>query len=138
MSQSQSGPMARPAASTDPGAAPVVRFAPSPTGLIHVGNARTALLNALLARRAGGTFILRLDDTDAARSRAEYAQAIVADLHWLGIPPDRAFRQSDRLSAYAEAAERLKAAGRLYPAYETEEELELKRRLQRARPAAGL
>ncbi|MFG1298642.1 glutamate--tRNA ligase [Xanthobacter sp. V3C-3] len=125
--------MARPAASTDPGAAPVVRFAPSPTGLIHVGNARTALLNALLARRAGGTFILRLDDTDAARSRAEYAQAIVADLHWLGIPPDRAFRQSDRLSAYAEAAERLKAAGRLYPAYETEEELELKRRLQRAR-----
>ncbi|MFS8038623.1 glutamate--tRNA ligase [Xanthobacter sp. AM11] len=112
---------------------PVLRFAPSPTGLIHVGNARTALINALLARRGGGIFILRFDDTDAARSRAEYAQAIALDLDWLGIPPDRTFRQSDRLADYAAAAERLKAAGRLYPAYETEEELELKRRLQRAR-----
>ncbi|MFG1350411.1 glutamate--tRNA ligase [Xanthobacter autotrophicus] len=112
---------------------PVLRFAPSPTGLIHVGNARTALLNALLARRAGGTFILRFDDTDAARSRTEYADAIAADLAWLGIAPDLAFRQSDRIADYAAAAERLKAAGRLYPAYESEEELELKRRLQRAR-----
>lgn len=112
---------------------PVLRFAPSPTGLIHVGNARTALLNALLARRGGGTFLLRFDDTDAARSKAEYAQAIAADLAWLGIPPDLTVRQSDRLALYADAAERLKAAGRLYPAYETEEELELKRRLQRAR-----
>lgn len=114
-------------------ARPVLRFAPSPTGLLHVGNARTALLNALLARRGGGTFILRLDDTDTARSRAEYADAIREDLAWLGIPPDAACRQSDRLALYEAAAERLKAAGRLYPAYETEDELELKRRLQRAR-----
>ncbi|MFG1205351.1 glutamate--tRNA ligase [Xanthobacter aminoxidans] len=113
--------------------APVLRFAPSPTGLIHVGNARTALLNALIARRAGGTFILRFDDTDAARSRAEYADAIAADLAWLGIAPDVTVRQSDRLADYAAAAERLKAMGRLYPAYETEEELDLKRGLQRAR-----
>ncbi len=112
---------------------PVFRFAPSPTGLIHVGNARTALLNALLARRGGGTFILRLDDTDAARSRAEFADAIAMDLDWLGIPPDRTERQSDRLGLYAAAAEKLKAMGRLYPAYESEEELELKRGLQRAR-----
>ncbi|MFG1320053.1 glutamate--tRNA ligase [Xanthobacter autotrophicus] len=112
---------------------PVLRFAPSPTGLIHVGNARTALINALLARRAGGTFILRFDDTDVARSRAEYAVAIATDLAWLGIAPDLTFRQSDRIADYEAAAERLKAAGRLYPAYESEEELELKRRLQRAR-----
>lgn len=114
-------------------APPVLRFAPSPTGLIHVGNARTALLNALIARRAGGTFILRFDDTDAARSRAEYAQAIATDLAWLGISPDITVRQSDRIGDYAAAAERLKAMGRLYPAYETEEELDLKRGLQRAR-----
>ncbi|MDI4665964.1 glutamate--tRNA ligase [Xanthobacter autotrophicus] len=112
---------------------PVLRFAPSPTGLIHVGNARTALINALLARRAGGTFILRFDDTDAVRSRAEYADAIVADLAWLGIAPDLTVRQSDRIADYAAAAERLRASGRLYPAYESEDELELKRRLQRAR-----
>ncbi|MFG1398678.1 glutamate--tRNA ligase [Roseixanthobacter pseudopolyaromaticivorans] len=115
------------------GPAPVLRFAPSPTGLIHVGNARTALLNALLARRGGGTFILRYDDTDAARSRAEFADAIAEDLDWLGIPPDRVARQSDRLALYDAAAEALKAAGRLYPAYETEAELDLKRGLQRAR-----
>lgn len=112
---------------------PVLRFAPSPTGLLHLGNARTALINALLARRAGGTFILRLDDTDTARSRQEFADAIVADLGWLGIAPDRMVRQSDRLALYEAAAGRLRAAGRLYPAYESEEELELKRRLQRAR-----
>ena len=111
---------------------PVLRFAPSPTGLLHVGNARTALLNALLARRAGGTFILRLDDTDAARSRPAFADAIVADLGWLGIAPDRMVRQSDRLGLYEAAATHLRASGRLYPAYESEAELELKRRLQRA------
>lgn len=111
----------------------VFRFAPSPTGLLHVGNARTALINALLARRGGGRFILRFDDTDTARSRPEFAEAISTDLAWLGIAPDLTVRQSDRLALYAEAAERLKAAGRLYPAYESEEELELKRRLQRAR-----
>lgn len=112
---------------------PVLRFAPSPTGLIHVGNARTALLNALLARRGGGTFILRFDDTDAARSREDYARAISADLDWLGIPPDITVRQSERLALYGAAVERLKASGRLYPAYETEAELDLKRGLQRAR-----
>lgn len=112
---------------------PVLRFAPSPTGLLHVGNARTALLNALIARRRGGTFILRLDDTDAARSRAEFADAIAADLAWLGIPPDLSLRQSDRLALYADAAGRLTAAGRLYACYESEEELDLKRKLQRAR-----
>ncbi|MFH3480635.1 glutamate--tRNA ligase [Xanthobacter variabilis] len=114
-------------------AQPVLRFAPSPTGLLHVGNARTALLNALLARRGHGTFILRLDDTDSARSRVEFADAIGEDLTWLGIEPDALYRQSERLALYEDAAARLRAAGRLYPAYETEDELELKRRLQRAR-----
>ena len=112
---------------------PVLRFAPSPTGLIHIGNARTALLNALLARREGGRFVLRFDDTDRERSRPEYADAIVADLDWLDIPPDVTVRQSNRLPIYAEAAERLRASGRLYPAYETAEELERRRRLQLAR-----
>ncbi len=112
---------------------PVLRFAPSPTGLLHVGNVRTALLNAFLARRAGGIFILRYDDTDAGRSRQEFVDAIAEDLSWLGIPPDRVERQSFRLPIYVAAAERLKAIGRLYPAYETEEELDLKRGLQRAR-----
>ncbi|WP_372424907.1 glutamate--tRNA ligase [Salinarimonas chemoclinalis] len=113
--------------------APVLRFAPSPTGLLHIGNARTALLNALLARRAGGTFVLRLDDTDRERSREEYAQAIVADLAWLGIAPDLAVRQSERIALYGAAAQRLKAAGRLYPCFETPVELERKRRVQLAR-----
>lgn len=112
---------------------PVLRFAPSPTGLLHVGNARTALINALLARRAGGTFLLRYDDTDVARSRAEFAEAIAVDLAWLGIVPDRVEYQSARLERYEAAADALRAAGRLYPAYETEAELDLKRGLQRAR-----
>src|SRR5918997_4090147 len=75
---------------------PVVRFAPSPTGLIHIGNTRVALLNALYARREGGTFVLRYDDTDLARSKQEYADSIETDLHWLGIPPDVVVRQSER------------------------------------------
>ncbi len=108
-----------------------VRFAPSPTGLIHIGNARTAVLNWLFARGRGGRFILRLDDTDAARSREEYARAIAEDLEWLGLKPDATFRQSARLALYEEAAERLRRAGALYPCYETEEELALKRRAQR-------
>src|SRR3954465_6166870 len=82
-------------------AGPVVRFAPSPTGLIHIGNARTALLNALFARRAGGSFVLRFDDTDLERSKPEYAEAIEQDLAWLGIAPDLVIRQSDRFSLYA-------------------------------------
>ena len=77
---------------------PVVRFAPSPTGRIHIGNARTALLNWLFARRRGGTFILRFDDTDRERSRTEYADAIEADLDWLGIRPDLVRRQSERMA----------------------------------------
>ena len=80
--------------------APIVRFAPSPTGLLHVGNARTALYNALYAQREGGSFILRYDDTDLARSTPAFADAIAEDLHWLGIPPDHIERQSDRTARY--------------------------------------
>src|SRR5271166_5943477 len=112
--------------------APIVRFAPSPTGRIHIGNARTALLNWLYARRLGGTFILRFDDTDRERSKAEYAEGIEADLAWLGIKPDLVRRQSERLAAYDSAAEKLKAQGRLYPAYETADELERRRKRQQA------
>src|SRR5271165_242504 len=112
--------------------APIVRFAPSPTGRIHIGNARTALLNWLYARRLGGTFILRFDDTDRERSKAEYAEGIEADLAWLGIKPDLVCRQSERLAAYEAAAEKLKAQGRLYPAYETADELERRRKRQQA------
>lgn len=104
-----------------------VRFAPSPTGYLHVGNARPALLNALFARRFQGRFLLRLDDTDTSRGTQEYADAIQQDLRWLGIQWDDMFRQSDRLSLYAEAAERLKASGRLYPCFESEAELQAKR-----------
>src|SRR5215218_7381823 len=112
---------------------PIVRFAPSPTGLIHIGNARTALLNALFARREGGTFMLRFDDTDLERSRPEFAAAIEEDLAWLGIPPDLIVRQSDRFPLYAAVAERLKAIGRLYAAYESPDELEFHRKRQLAR-----
>src|SRR6516165_8853266 len=111
---------------------PVVRFAPSPTGRIHIGNARTALLNWLVAKRRGGTFILRFDDTDLERSKAEYAEAIEEDLSWLGVAPDLVRRQSQRMQAYDEAAARLKALGRLYPAYDTAEELDLRRKRQQA------
>jgi glutamyl-tRNA synthetase len=110
-----------------------VRFAPSPTGYLHIGNARTALWNWLLARRSGGTFILRLDDTDRERSTEAFADAIIEDLAWLGVRPDRLERQSDRVGRYAAALDRLKAAGLVYPAYETAEELERKRRRQQAR-----
>ncbi len=75
---------------------PIVRFAPSPTGRIHIGNARLALMNALFARREGGVFVLRFDDTDLARSKREYADSIEVDLAWLGIPPDVIVRQSER------------------------------------------
>lgn len=107
----------------------VTRFAPSPTGRLHVGNIRTALHNWMLARKAGGTFILRIDDTDAARSEEEYVDAIRADLAWLGITADREERQSRRLNRYEAAFEALREAGRLYPAYETAQELELKRKI---------
>src|SRR5271165_6047328 len=111
---------------------PIVRFAPSPTGRIHIGNARTALLNWLYARRLGGRFILRFDDTDLERSKAEYAESIKKDLAWLGIAPDLVRRQSERMAAYDAAAEKLRAQGRLYPAYETAEELDRRRKRQQA------
>ncbi|GBD50079.1 glutamate--tRNA ligase [Methylopila sp. Yamaguchi] len=110
----------------------VLRFAPSPTGRLHLGNARTLLLNALTARKRGGRFVLRLDDTDRARVREEYAEAIREDLAWLGLVPDVEVRQSDREALYRDAFARLLAAGRVYPAYETEEELDRARRLARA------
>lgn len=109
------------------------RFAPSPTGLLHLGNLRAALFNWLLARRDGGAFLLRLDDTDPARSTEAFAQAIRDDLRWLGLHWDEAHRQSDRLPLYRAAADRLRAAGRLYPCWDTPEDLDLRRRLQRAR-----
>lgn len=109
-----------------------VRFAPSPTGLLHVGNARTALVVWLFARKAGGTFVLRLDDTDQERSTAEFAEAIERDLAWLGLVWDRFVRQSDRMARHDAAIVRLKSAGRLYPCYETAEELALKRKAQLA------
>ncbi len=104
-----------------------VRFAPSPTGWLHVGRARVALVNWLLARRHGGAFLLRLDDTDAERSTAAYAQGVFDDLRWLGLDWDETYRQSERLDRYAQARERLVAAGRLYACFESEEELRFKR-----------
>ncbi len=115
--------------------APVVRFAPSPTGRIHIGNARTALLNYFFARQHGGQFILRFDDTDSERSTEEFAAAIEVDLAWLGVTPDHKFRQSERFALYDAAAQKLKQAGLLYPCYETQDELERRRRLQIARGA---
>jgi len=111
----------------------LVRFAPSPTGYLHIGNARPALLNALFARRHGGRFLLRLDDTDAARSTETFAEAIREDLSWLGIEPDLFARQSERKAEHDAAAAELKAKGRLYPCYETQEELERRRKRQLGR-----
>jgi glutamyl-tRNA synthetase len=108
----------------------LVRFAPSPTGLLHVGNARTAMLNWLFARKDGGKFLLRLDDTDTERSKPEYETAILEDLAWLGLTHDLFGRQVERAQAHRAAAEKLKASGRLYPAYETAEELERRRKRQ--------
>jgi glutamyl-tRNA synthetase len=112
---------------------PVVRFAPSPTGRIHIGNARTALINFLFVTKDRGRFILRFDDTDLARSREEYAEAIETDLKWLGITPDRIVRQSQRVGLYDAAAAKLRSMGRLYPCYETAEELERRRKRQQGR-----
>lgn len=111
----------------------ITRFAPSPTGRLHVGNIRTALHNWMLARKAGGRFVLRIDDTDAERSKEEFVDAIREDLEWLGLVPDGEERQSARLSLYDDAFERLRKAGRIYPAYETQQELELKRKIQLGR-----
>ncbi len=106
------------------------RFAPSPTGYLHIGNLRTALFNYLIARKAGGTFILRIDDTDPERSRPEYVDAIREDLTWLGLTWDREETQSARLDRYEAAADKLRDASRLYEAFETPVELDLKRKKQ--------
>jgi glutamyl-tRNA synthetase len=105
------------------------RFAPSPTGQLHVGNIRTALHNYLLSARDGGRFLLRIDDTDAERSKEEYVAGIVADLDWLGLIPHAVFRQSERFDLYEREFDRLKAAGRVYACYETPEELDLRRKV---------
>lgn len=112
---------------------PVVRFAPSPTGRIHIGNARTALFNYLHARKHGGQFVLRYDDTDRARSTTEFANDIAVDLEWLGVVPDRVARQSERVALYDAAAKKLREAGYLYACYETEEELDYQRKRLQAR-----
>jgi glutamyl-tRNA synthetase len=105
------------------------RFAPSPTGRLHVGNIRTALHNYLFAKKHGGRLILRIDDTDQERSTAEYDRAIRDDLAWLGIQPDSVVRQSERFDLYEREFERLKASGRVYACYETPEELDLRRKV---------
>ena len=116
-----------------PPSSPHVRIAPSPTGLLHIGNIRAALFNWLFAKRHGGTFMLRMDDTDRARSTEEFAQAIERDLSWLGLKWDRFARQSDRLDRYNEVLEKLKKDGRAYPCFETQAELDLKRKTQLGR-----
>lgn len=111
----------------------ITRFAPSPTGHLHVGNLRTAIHNWMWARKHGGRFLLRLDDTDAERSREEYADGIRADLAWLGLNPDAEVKQSDRFALYEARFTELRAAGRVYPCYETAQELDLKRKVQLGR-----
>jgi glutamyl-tRNA synthetase len=110
-----------------------VRFAPSPTGYLHVGNVRTALVNYLFVRKNGGHFLLRIDDTDTERSKAEYEDALREDLAWLGIAWDDYKKQSDRFAEYEKAKEKLIANGRLYPCYETPEELDIQRKMQASR-----
>ena len=105
------------------------RFAPSPTGRLHVGNIRTALHNYLLSAKAGGRFLLRIDDTDADRSKEEYVASIVADLDWLGLVPAATFRQSERFTLYDREFERLRADGRVYACYESPEELDIQRKI---------
>ena len=107
----------------------ITRFAPSPTGLLHLGNIRTALINWLYAKNSGGKFILRIDDTDQERSKDEYISQIKYDLEWLGIDYDETFNQSSRFDRYKEQFEKLKSDGRIYACYETPEELERKRKL---------
>jgi glutamyl-tRNA synthetase len=109
------------------------RFAPSPTGFLHVGNARAALFCYLFAKGQGGDFILRMDDTDEARSTAEFAEAITTDLAWLGLDYDETFKQSERFDKYEAAFQDLKARGLVYACYETPDELERKRKRQLAR-----
>ncbi len=109
------------------------RFAPSPTGTLHVGNIRPALQNWLLAKKHGGRFMLRIDDTDAARSEERFVDSIRADLAWLGLEPDGEVRQSERFALYQARFDQLVAAGRIYPAYETAQELDLRRKIAAGR-----
>jgi glutamyl-tRNA synthetase len=111
----------------------VTRFAPAPTGRLHLGNIRTAIHNWLWARKMGGRFILRVDDTDVGRSSEDFVDGIREDLAWLGLDPDEEHRQSERFAHYEAAFERLREAGRVYPAYETPQELDLKRKVQVSR-----
>ena len=111
----------------------LTRFAPSPTGYIHIGNVRTALMCYLYAKKAGGKFMLRIDDTDVERSKEEFVTAIKADLAWLGLNPDVEMRQSARFARYNEVVADLKTKGRIYACYETAEELEFKRKIQLGR-----
>ncbi|GGB60187.1 MULTISPECIES: glutamate--tRNA ligase [Henriciella] len=115
---------------------PIVRFAPSPTGKLHVGNVRTALINWLFAKGQGGKFILRVDDTDTERSTKAYEDQIKADLTWLGLEWDDTFNQSGKFAQYDAAADKLREMGLLYAAYETADELDRKRKiaLSRGRP----
>jgi glutamyl-tRNA synthetase len=112
---------------------PIVRFAPSPTGYLHVGNIRTAAINWLFAQKLGGKFLLRLDDTDRERSKDEYAQGIRDDLAWLNIHVDAEFRQSERMARYEAIMAQLVTMGRIYPCYETAQELDIKRKIQLSR-----
>lgn len=112
---------------------PRLRFAPSPTGRLHVGNIRTALFNWLFARAHGGQVLLRIDDTDLERSTKAFEEGIETDLRWLGLEWDERANQSARFGAYEAAAARLKGMGLLYPCYETEDELERKRKIAQAR-----
>ncbi|HUP66718.1 MAG TPA: glutamate--tRNA ligase family protein, partial [Sphingomicrobium sp.] len=107
----------------------ITRFAPSPTGRLHVGNIRTALHNFLFARKHDGKFLLRIDDTDSERSTAEFDAAIRDDLDWLGLEPDAMVRQSERFALYEREFEKLKSAGRVYACFETPEELEVRRKV---------
>jgi len=111
----------------------IVRFAPSPTGRLHIGNLRPALFNWLFAKQAGGSFVLRLDDTDIERSTQEFADAIVTDLTWIGIKPQRLEKQSDRFELYDAAAQKLREAGLLYPCYESPDEIDRRRKRLMAR-----
>ncbi len=106
------------------------RFAPSPTGYIHIGNLRAALFNYAIARQNGGTFVLRIDDTDPVRSKDEYEQGIKDDLTWLGLTWDRVEHQSKRMDKYLIAKQELIDMGRLYECFETPVELDLKRKNQ--------
>lgn len=105
-----------------------VRFAPSPTGYMHIGNTRTAVFNWLLAKKLGGEFMLRIDDTDVARSKKEYEDALRDILQWLGLTWSSEARQSARMARYDEVVAALKAEGRVYACYETAEELEIMRK----------